>query len=57
MSKPSTVIYLDAELKEEATKLFSSLGLDLSTAITLFLEESIRQQKIPFEFDLRGNKK
>ena len=57
MSKTSTVIYLDAELKEEATKLFSSLGLDLSTAITLFLEESIRQQKIPFEFDLRGNKK
>ena len=37
MAKVSTNISLDPELKEKAIKLFSNFGLDLSTAITLFL--------------------
>ena len=42
-------IILDPELKEKAIKLFSNFGLDLSTAITLFLSQSVREEKIPFE--------
>lgn len=49
MAKVSTNISLDPKLKEEATKLFSSFGLDLSTAITLFLSQSVREERIPFE--------
>ena len=49
MAKVSTNISLDPELKEKATKLFSNFGLDLSTAITLFLSQSVREEKIPFE--------
>ena len=32
-------IRIDDELKEEAVKLFNELGLDLSTAIRLFLKK------------------
>ncbi|TFU83674.1 type II toxin-antitoxin system RelB/DinJ family antitoxin [Streptococcus sp. AN2] len=35
------VIRVDEELKEEATKLYKSMGLDMTTAIKLFLTQSI----------------
>lgn len=40
---------IDAKIKKEADMLFNSLGLDMTTAIQLFLKQSINQQKIPFE--------
>lgn len=40
---------VDVNTKREAEKLFASLGLDITTAIRLFLRQSINQQKIPFE--------
>ena len=39
---------VDKELKNEADKLFKELGLDLGTAITLFLKQSVNKQAIPF---------
>ena len=49
MAKINTNISLDGELKKEAICLFSSFGLDLSTAITLFLQQAVREKRIPFE--------
>lgn len=49
MSKINTNISIDANLKKDAVTLFSDFGLDLSTAITLFLQQSVREQRIPFE--------
>ena len=40
---------IDAATKHEAETLFKSLGLDMTTAIRLFLRQAINQQKIPFE--------
>lgn len=40
---------VDTETKLEAESLFDSLGLDITTAIRLFLRQSINQQKIPFD--------
>lgn len=48
MAKVSTSISIDAEVKAQAQELFSDLGLDLSTAINLFLKQSIRENSIPF---------
>ena len=48
MAKVSTNITLDPKLKEESIMLFSQFGLDLSTAITLFLQQSVREKRIPF---------
>ena len=47
--KVNTNISLDPELKREAVELFASFGLDLSTAIGMFLSQSVREGKIPFE--------
>ena len=49
MAKINTNISIDANLKKEAVSLFNDFGLDLSTAITLFLQQSVREQRIPFE--------
>lgn len=47
-------IRIDDELKEEAVKLFNELGLDLSTAIRLFLKKSIDDKKMPFKLKGKG---
>ncbi len=52
MAKVSTNISLDPKLKEKSIQLFSNIGIDLSTAITLFLSQAVREQRIPFEITL-----
>ena len=49
MAKVSTNIGLDADLKKSAQELFVDFGLDLTTAITMFLKQAVREQRIPFE--------
>ena len=49
MAKVSTNINLDPMLKKSAQELFADLGMDLTTAVTLFLKQSVREQAIPFE--------
>ncbi|MBR4519202.1 MAG: type II toxin-antitoxin system RelB/DinJ family antitoxin [Victivallales bacterium] len=41
-------VRLDTELKKNAEMLFTDLGLSMSTAINLFLRQSVRNQAIPF---------
>lgn len=48
MSKISTNITLDADLEKASQELYSDLGMDLSTAITIFLRQSLRVQGLPF---------
>ena len=52
MAKVSTNISIDPKLKENSVALFAQFGLDLSTAISLFLQQSVREQRIPFEIRL-----
>lgn len=47
--KINTNISIDSELKKNAVILFKDFGLDLSTAISLFLTQAVREQRIPFE--------
>ena len=48
MSKVSTNISIDAETKKQAQELLSDLGLDLSTAVNIFLRQMIRENAFPF---------
>ena len=48
MAKVSTSISIDSEVKAKAQELFAELGLDLSTAINIFLKQSIFERSIPF---------
>ncbi len=49
MAKVSTSISIDNDVKLQAQSLFADFGLDLSTAINIFLRQSIRENRIPFE--------
>ena len=44
-------IRTDERLKRDAAALFSSLGLNLSTAINLFLTQAVHKQKFPLSLD------
>ncbi|MDO5445440.1 MAG: type II toxin-antitoxin system RelB/DinJ family antitoxin [Eubacteriales bacterium] len=49
MAKVSTNISLDADLKHQSQELFADLGMDFTTAVTVFLKQAIKVQGIPFE--------
>ena len=42
-------IRMDVDLKKQAEDLFTDLGLNMTTAMTMFLRQAVRNQGIPFE--------
>ena len=52
MESANLNIRTDKEVKLAAEKLFDSLGMNMSTAINIFLRQSIRENGIPFEIRL-----
>lgn len=42
-------VRVDTELKQSAETLFSDLGLNMSTAITMFLKSAVSNEGIPFD--------
>lgn len=57
MSKTSMSIRLDSEVKEQAQQVFSNLGMDMTTAINIFLRQAIQYQGLPFDVRLDENRK
>jgi DNA-damage-inducible protein J len=45
---------MERELKEQAENLFSELGMNMTTALNVFVRQSVRQGKIPFEISLNN---
>jgi DNA-damage-inducible protein J len=45
-------IRMDAELKAQADALFAELGMNISTAFNIFVRQSLREGRIPFEITL-----
>lgn len=45
-------VRVDDQLKKEATAIFNELGLDMSTAVKLFLKQSVLTKSIPFKLAL-----
>jgi DNA-damage-inducible protein J len=41
-------IRIDDALKKQADSLFEELGMNMSTAVTVFIREALRQRGIPF---------
>ena len=52
MSKTSMSIRLDSEVKEQAQLVFNHLGMDMTTAINIFLRQAIQYQGLPFDVRL-----
>ena len=57
MSKTSMSIRLDSEVKEQAQQVFNSLGMDMTTAINIFLRQAIQYQGLPFDVRLDESRK
>lgn len=49
MTTANINVRVDANLKKEADSLFNDLGLNMSSAITMFLKSAVRCDGIPFE--------
>ena len=52
MSTSLVQVRVEDSLRSEAVKVYEDLGLDLSTAIRLFLKRSVRDRGIPFPMTL-----
>ncbi|MDR1735438.1 MAG: type II toxin-antitoxin system RelB/DinJ family antitoxin [Oscillospiraceae bacterium] len=49
MATTSITIRMDESLKKQAEMLFDDLGMNMTTAFTVFAKAAVRYQKIPFE--------
>ena len=46
-----TQIRIDSEIKQQANELFSAIGLDMSTAVNLFLYQCVLRGGLPFNVE------
>ena len=52
MSTSIVQFRIDDDLKAQATEIYEKLGLDLSTALRIFLKRSVAVRGIPFSMTL-----
>ena len=49
MATSTLQIRVDSKLRKEADELFALAGLDMSSAVRLFLRQSVIRRRLPFE--------
>ena len=47
-----TQVRIDSNIKKQATDLFNSLGLDMSSAVNMFLYQCILKNGLPFSVEM-----
>ena len=47
--KTSVNIKMDENLRNQSKELFAKMGLDMTTAVNMFLLTAVREKRIPFE--------
>jgi len=47
-------IRMDRTVKEQSQQLFKSLGMDMTTAINIFLRQALIKRGLPFEVTAEG---
>lgn len=53
-----TQIRIEKSVKDEAVKLFNQLGLDMSSAVNMFLRQCVLREGLPFSVEMpQYNKK
>ena len=52
MATIPTQIRIDADTKQQAAMLFSQLGLDMSSAVNLFLHQCVMRGGLPFAVEV-----
>ncbi|WP_165043769.1 type II toxin-antitoxin system RelB/DinJ family antitoxin [Adlercreutzia sp. ZJ138] len=56
MANVNITVRMDEGLKKEAEALFDQLGMSLTTAINIFVSQSVRESRIPFEVTTKPRK-
>lgn len=51
-AKENLTLRMEPDLKEQASRLFKALGMDLSTATGIFYRQALRCHGLPFEVKL-----
>lgn len=49
MSKVSVNVKMDEDIRDKAKEVLSEVGLDMTTAVNMFLRTVIREKAIPFQ--------
>jgi DNA-damage-inducible protein J len=49
MPTTNITIRMDQELKQQAEQMFNDMGMNMTTAFTIFTKAVVRQGKLPFE--------
>lgn len=49
------ILNVDDEFKKECELLFDEMGLDINEAVILFLEAVVKNNDIPFSYQLNNN--
>lgn len=52
MATAPTQIRIDSQVKEQATLLFADLGMDMSSAVNIFLRQCILRGGLPFSVEI-----
>jgi len=52
MATTNLNVRIDADLKKQSEDIFNELGLTMSTALTVFLRQTVRSKGIPFDMRL-----
>lgn len=52
MATAPTQIRIDSDIKKQATDLFNKLGLDMSSAVNLFLHQCVLRGGLPFNVEI-----
>jgi DNA-damage-inducible protein J len=55
MSTSLLQVRVEDSLKDEANQIFEELGIDMSTAVRMFLKRSVMENGIPFKMTLPRN--
>lgn len=50
----SMTIRMNKEIKQQAQQIFANLGMDMTTAINIFLRQAIYYKGLPFDVRLQG---
>lgn len=57
MANTTVSIRIDEDVKKEADKLFNDIGLNISSAVNIFLRQAIRERAIPFKITLDSDER
>ncbi|GHU68771.1 DNA-damage-inducible protein J [Clostridia bacterium] len=51
MASTSVTIRLDEDLKQRAERFLDDIGMNMTTAVTVFLKAALRKGRIPFQLE------